>query len=331
MESNPILSIIVPVYNVEKYINRCIDSILNQQFSDFELILVDDGSPDNCGQICDDYAKKDSRIRVIHKENGGLGSARNVGIELSRGNYIGFVDSDDWISTDMYAFLIQIALEHKADIVSGSYILTKGSSEHLPKRYTTKTFEGIDKLRFYLELGMKYRISDYPVWNKIYKKDLFKDIRFPERQLFEDMATNFMLINKANKYVTSDKPVYFYFQDGESITRNGFKKQDYDLLLVSNQMLDMSKKIGDSVLVHLSEEKLGRSYFSMLSKIAFYGLKDETIDYRITVSDLTRNLRQNFVTLLKSQMPINRKILMILLCIHINCVAIPSKIIKKFM
>lgn len=103
---NPKISIIVPVYEVEPYIHKCVDSILAQTFTDFELILVDDGSPDNCGEICDEYEENDSRIRVIHKENGGPSSARNAGLNIAKGDYIGFVDSDDWIETDMYEMLI---------------------------------------------------------------------------------------------------------------------------------------------------------------------------------------------------------------------------------
>lgn len=111
------ISIIVPVYNVEKYLNRCLDSILNQTFTDFELILVDDGSTDNSGIICDEYKTKDNRIKVIHKENGGLSSARNAGLDIARGRYIGFVDSDDFISKDMYQILYNEAEKNKADMI----------------------------------------------------------------------------------------------------------------------------------------------------------------------------------------------------------------------
>ena len=113
---NPKISIIVPVYKVEKYIHKCIDSILAQTFTDFELILVDDGSPDNCGKICDEYAKEDSRIVVIHKDNGGVSDARNIGISRANGEYIGFVDSDDYIDKDMYKNLYESCLNNKADI-----------------------------------------------------------------------------------------------------------------------------------------------------------------------------------------------------------------------
>ena len=117
----PKVSIIVPVYKVEKYLRKCIDSIINQTLKDIEIILVDDGSPDNCGKICDEYAAKDTRIKVIHKENGGLSSARNAGMEVAEGEYIGFVDSDDWIESDMYMTLWQKAKDINADLVNSDY------------------------------------------------------------------------------------------------------------------------------------------------------------------------------------------------------------------
>lgn len=137
------LSIIVPVYKVEKYIRRCLDSIINQTFTDFELILVDDGSPDTSGEICEGYAKKDERIRVIHQENKGLSGARNTGVEVSKGEYIGFVDSDDWIELEMYEKLITAAEKYGADIVKCGLDYTDGNCHDRDNYGTgTQTFEG---------------------------------------------------------------------------------------------------------------------------------------------------------------------------------------------
>ena len=122
--NNPLISIIVPIYNVEVYIRNCVDSILGQSYENIEIILVDDGSPDNCGDICDEYGSKDKRIKVIHKKNGGLSSARNAGIDIATGDYLGFIDSDDWIESDMYESLYTALTSHKADIsVCGRYIV----------------------------------------------------------------------------------------------------------------------------------------------------------------------------------------------------------------
>ena len=134
-EGIPKVSIIIPVYNVEKYLNRCIKSILKQTFRDFELILVDDGSPDKCPQLCDDWCKKDKRIWVIHKENGGQSSARNVGLEAARGEYIGFVDSDDWIEKDMLQLLYDSILKCRADISMCDYVIDKGMKKKMKKKF----------------------------------------------------------------------------------------------------------------------------------------------------------------------------------------------------
>lgn len=129
--TKPKISIIVPVYKAEPYLRKCIDSILNQTFKDFELILVDDGSPDRCGEICDEYALKDSRIKIIHKENSGRSSARNVGLDIAQGEYIGFVDSDDWIEPDMYEVLYSKAKIESADIIALNYNCCIGEKKYL--------------------------------------------------------------------------------------------------------------------------------------------------------------------------------------------------------
>lgn len=325
---NPILSVIVPVFNVEMYLKRCVDSIINQDLKDLEIILVNDGSLDNSGTICDEYAKIDNRVKVIHKKNMGLGAARNSGLKLAKGKYVGFVDSDDWITKDMYSFLIDLAIKHNADIVSSSYILTCGDNEIKQKEYYIKCFEGNEKIRFYLEHGMKYRVSDYSVCNKVYQKKLFDTIQFPEGQLYEDGVTNLKLINGANRYVKSDKITYYYFQEGNSITRNGFTKKDYDLLLIGKQMVEFANSKKDERIIELAMMKEARSYFSMLSKIAMYGFASEVEDKSCIVSELTHNLRHKYFLLMRSPMPLNRKIIMSLLCIHINMVRIPLRILK---
>ncbi|MBT2703810.1 glycosyltransferase [Chryseobacterium sp. ISL-80] len=325
----PFLSIIVPVYQVEKYLSRCINSIINQDYDDFELILVNDGSPDSSGIICDSYAKLDKRIRVIHKKNGGLGSARNAGLKVAKGMYVGFVDSDDWITPDMYTFLIEIAKTYNADIVASSYILTKGSTDINQINHSIKCFVGEEKLKYYLESGMKHRVADYSVCNKIYNLRLFQGIKFPEGQFYEDVATNYKLIKSANKFIKSDKITYFYFQDSSSITRNGFKKQDHDLLLVSKELVALVQEEANNRLIEIARMKEARAYFSMLSKIVVYGFQDNVEDSKEITKWLTKNLRENYILLLKSPMPLNRKIIMTLLCINKNIIKIPFNIYQQ--
>jgi glycosyltransferase involved in cell wall biosynthesis len=325
----PKISIIVPVYKVEQYLKRCVNSILAQTYKDFELILVNDGTPDNCGVICDYFAEQDKRIRVVHKENGGLSSARNAGIEVAEGEYIGFVDSDDWITNDMFEYLLNLIEEYDCDVSSVSYVLSKGEEYLKQSKIEVKCYVGNEILRNYLFEGMSKRIADFPVWNKLYKRHLFNEIRFPQGQLYEDIATNFMLLQRANKYVRSNKISYFYFQDGASITRRGFQNKDLEILIVGDQMMELALSVGDHEIIKLAKMKQARSYFSLLSKISLYGFHDKKSIKDNTVTDLTRKLRRQYILLLKSPMPLNRKIVMSLLCIHINLVKIPIQLFAR--
>ena len=172
------ISVIVPVYKVEPYLSRCLDSIINQTYRNLEIILVDDGSPDRCGEICDEYARQDSRIRVIHKANGGLSDARNHGIDVAIGDYIAFVDSDDYIATDMYEkMLARLELDNSDMVVCNYYRFDEGSAPpkdgyiQLPDRVLTQD-EAFD---FYLQIGGDY----VSAWNKLYKRTIFDDLRYP--------------------------------------------------------------------------------------------------------------------------------------------------------
>ncbi|MDV4769588.1 glycosyltransferase, partial [Enterococcus faecium] len=178
------ISIIVPVYKVEPYLRKCVDSILAQTFTDFEVILVDDGSPDNSGKICDEYASKDSRVRVIHKKNGGLSSARNAGIDVARGKYLGFVDSDDYIEKDMYELLYDNIVKEQADLsICGIYDIYAGKKvKILPEEY--KVLDKVSAMKIVLEAQS---FSVHAV-NKLYKKELFNKIRYPENIITEDAA-----------------------------------------------------------------------------------------------------------------------------------------------
>ena len=164
---NDLISIIIPVYKVEKYLEKCIESVLKQTYTNLQIILVDDGSPDNCGKICDEYAKKDSRIEVIHKINGGLSDARNVGINRANGRYIGFVDSDDYIKEDMYEKLINLIKEYNADVsICNLYDVFDGKEYVRNKDNGIHEYSRIDILK---EILLDKNIQSY-AWNKLYKK-----------------------------------------------------------------------------------------------------------------------------------------------------------------
>lgn len=225
---NVILSIIVPIYNVEKYLRNCIDSILNQTFEEFELILVNDGSPDLSLEICREYEKKDERIIVVDKENGGLSDARNVGIDIAKGKYIGFVDSDDWVEKSMYETLVYILEKYNADIAQCEYI--RAENENIKKKNEDKIVEKCFDRELALDnLYNELTVSTVVAWNKIYKRELFDNIRYPKGKLHEDEFTTYKLIDRANKIAYINKKLYYYRDTPNSIVNSEYniRRLDY--------------------------------------------------------------------------------------------------------
>ncbi len=219
----PEISVIVPVYKVEKFIYRCVNSILNQTFTDFELILVDDGSPDNCPAICDEYAEKDSRIKVIHKQNGGLSDARNVGKEKATGNYITFIDSDDWIHKEYLERLYNACHDFDADVSVCGYFRTENQEPVIAsEKYAVNTFTPED---FWCSLELNHAIAP---WGKLYKRELDKDIKFPVGKLHEDVFTTHEYIFSAQKIAFFPAEMYFYYINSDSITGKGWYPKRMD-------------------------------------------------------------------------------------------------------
>lgn len=217
----PVISVIVPVYRVEKYIRRCVDSILAQSFRDYELILVDDGSPDYSGVICNEYATRDPRIRVIHKENGGLSSARNAGIDAASGEYLFFMDSDDVIHPDTLGILYECIDKTGAEISVGEF--TRFSKEDsitfLPwdEKYTVLT--NLEALNAFFD-GRESLHSLVSACCKLIHRIMFDGIRFPVGRLFEDEFTTYKLYYHATKIVFCGATLYYYFVNDDGITRN---------------------------------------------------------------------------------------------------------------
>lgn len=220
MES-PIISVVVPVYNVEEYLPDCVESILAQTFKVFELILVDDGSPDNCGALCDSYAKKDARVRVIHKENGGLSDARNKGIDQAKGEYITFIDSDDIIYREYLEYLYEAAQKYDADIVQGTITThldklgTLGKDRH-HQEYGVRVFSGEEAIRDYLTYRTHYSNSTF----KLIRTTLFDGVRFPVGKYSEDEYTTYKLVLKSRKDVCLPMFIYYYRLREGSIVRS---------------------------------------------------------------------------------------------------------------
>ena len=214
-----LITVIVPVYKVEKYLRRCIDSIIAQSYKNLEIILVDDGSPDNCGRICDEYAKKDDRIRVIHQKNGGLSAARNTGLDIATGDYIGFVDSDDYIAPDMYEKLLSLIISENADIAICNYQMVDENGQII------KTDQGIQNgvLTNYQALKELQGNNDgvfIIACNKLFSAKTIKTDRFPVGRLCEDNYIIHKLFFFSKKVAVTDSRFYYYTQRAGSIMRN---------------------------------------------------------------------------------------------------------------
>jgi glycosyltransferase involved in cell wall biosynthesis len=218
---NKLVSIIVPIYNVEKYLHRCVHSILKQTYRNIEIILVDDGSPDRCGEMCDEYASLDKRVKVIHKENGGLSDARNMGINISRGCYISFIDSDDWIHEKYIEILVDILEKGNADISVCGFLKTSVEDfTRAPLNEHIFEFTNIEALeQLYGEFSTQLVVA----WGKLLKKSLLQNIRFPIGRLHEDVFTTYKIIYEAKKVVFTTNQLLYYWQREESITGGGLK------------------------------------------------------------------------------------------------------------
>lgn len=324
------ISIIIPIYNQEKFLNRCVDSVLNQTYKNLEIILVNDGSTDNSAKIIENYSQIYNRIRIINKKNGGISSARNAGLSIANGDFLAFVDSDDWIENDIYEHCLSIALSTDSDVVDFGIIFSSNNNSKFDskKRTRIETVLGDKIIHDYLLTGQKGR-TPFSVCRKLYKRNLFNNIWFPEGKINEDIVTNYKVLLRAKKLSKTDKIGYHYFQDGTSTTRGGLKERDFDLIEASTELYELTIKGNSLENQKLAKIKLGRSYFSLLAKIAFYGIKDDKLDYRKTIDELTKELRKYYFLLMKSPIPINRKIMIALLCINFNLLKAPLNIYKN--
>ena len=223
-----LISVIVPVYKVEKYLDRCVGSIVNQTYQNLEIILVDDGSPDNCGAMCDTWAEKDSRIKVIHKKNGGLSDARNAGMAIASGEYIGFIDSDDFIAPEMYQLLLDRLVADQSDISACGVemIYENGAS---PQSLTCPGNCLLSQEQA-MEAVIRESWLKPPVWYKLYKAEQIKDIPFPVGKYHEDVFWTYQVVARATTVSVFDTPCYFYLQRGGSIMGESFSLHRLDAM-----------------------------------------------------------------------------------------------------
>ena len=303
-----LISVIIPVYKVENYIERCIESVISQTYKNLEIILVDDGSPDRCGKICDDFAENDERIKVIHKENGGLSEARNCGIELATGQYLAFVDGDDFIKETMYETLYKNLISSNADISICEYVkYNEKKNKYIQKNYKneTKIFSRKEAIR---KLLLDEEITNH-AWNKLYKKKLFDNTRYPKNMLMEDFATTYLLFEKANCVVFQDTPQYVYVQREGSILKNMDKRFLGDLEKIEEKRY--------LYLIHNEKELKKEAEIERASYIKFFynivytnniNEKIDTIKYKEYYKFYKKIYKKYSKELLKIQHSLNAKI-----------------------
>ena len=301
-----LISVIVPVYNVEEYLEKCLLSIINQTYQNLEIILIDDGSTDSSGIICEQYKEKDKRIKVIHKENGGLSSARNIGVEQASGTWVAFVDSDDYIEVTMYEILLKLAIENKADIALAHFrSFDSNEIEACVDSDNIITFKEHELLEVYI-LG-DYHIST-SVWDRLYRKTLIEEIIFPKGKLHEDILYTIEAFYKCNKAVYIDHAYYYYRigRDKSIMAKQYDFKNLTDLLDLTNQAADYLRDHDEKKLASLYVTKRYLEFSDILGKKITIESKNLIEKY------LNQNKKEVFKAFFNKEIRNKEKILLIL-------------------
>lgn len=319
----PEISVIVPVYKVEKYLDQCVKSIVDQTFKDFELILVDDGSPDRCPQMCDEWARKDSRIRVVHKENGGAASARNLALQIFSGRYVLFVDSDDTIPCNAMEKMYAYAQHYSCDIVEGQMRVVRGESEKESEEVKEKV--RVYTRNEYLDAYLKFtsQKTRYFPWAKLYSKKVAKKIKYPEGLTSEDVEGTFRAIVAASSVIEISEIVYFYRVNESGVTFSPLSKTCRDMYVVWENVIEYAQKEAPEY-VKKCKYNLERidlpTYLNFLTK----PIKQDFVGYSIVMRECRKKLKKNYFKLMLGPLPVGKKIILT------ATMAIPGKIFLHF-
>ena len=298
------ISVIIPIYNVEKYLAECIESVINQTFSDLEIILVNDGSTDNCREICENYKRKDSRIKLIHKINGGISSARNAGIDIANGDYYTFIDSDDYIMPDMIEQLFYISKSTDADI---SICCIANNKDEFDKGIN-KDIEILTK-----EETLKCILTEKKILTsacgKLYKSELFNVVRYPDGKIYEDLGTTYKLVELSEKIAFVNVKKYYYRTNNESITKSSFSNRQMEYYIIAEELQKFVKQKYPQYFKYAIYHSV-RISISFMRKISECEFEDkETINFLIS------NIRTNILKYLFSEYSIFSKLYGVLICI----------------
>ena len=317
---NELISIIVPVYNVEQYLEKCVDSIINQKYKNLEIILVDDGATDSSGKLCDELAKIDNRIKVYHKENGGLSDARNYGVERATGDYIGFVDSDDYIDSEMYEELYEAIKKENVDVVECNLKIIYPDRVEL---FTEQKYYNVYTKQEYLEEYLKIEKIFGSACVRLIKSDIAKKLKFPVGKLYEDTYYAYDLIEKVDRYVIMNNPYYNYLMRENSITNTKFNPRIFDLIEIVEKFRKTTYENYPGLKEAVDCRKM-YAYFSVLNSI----LLEENYRDNEYYSEILSYFKRNYISLLKHKyINRNRKLSVILIKLNID---LYRKVLMKY-
>lgn len=320
-----LISVIVPIYGVEEYLKKCVNSIANQTYKNLEIILVDDGSPDKCPEICDDFAKRDSRIKVIHKKNGGLSDARNAGIDCANGEYFVFVDSDDWVENTMVEHLLAACKKYDVKLASCARYITDGNS------INTVAFNGNEQA-YTAEEALNKILSgkaiDVAVWDKIYARRVFDDIRFPVGENNEDLAVFYKIIDIAGKIAHCGTIEYYYRNRPGSITKLEYSIESRKVIEKNLNAIEVLVDRKYPICKNSFFRYKAVNIYALLNKyIKCKGVR-KTFEYDYLVREF-KNSKMYFFK--DEQTPIKEKIIAMMILLHIyNPYLIVKKAIKGY-
>lgn len=309
----PEISVIVPVYKAEQYLERCVKSILEQTYQNFELILVDDGSPDGSPILCDKWAEKDSRVHVIHKKNGGASSARNAGLKIAKGNWIAFADSDDWLNETALKTLYDLAKKYNVPMaIGGMRVAQKYTGTQATAKQDAVVLSRTDLMSRFFRLNGEP--DTHSVCGAIIQRDILDGYTFIEGKMNEDVEACYYLARKCEKAVYTDASLYNYFKNVEGVTNSGFSKKKLDLLDIWDIVQKQVEQYTPEYL-YACEMNCKRARFTLLTQMNINGYDKNDCFMVKTKKKLKKEVREAFWDLMKWKMPVSRKILLIFECV----------------
>lgn len=309
----PEISVIVPVYKAEQYLERCVKSILEQTYQNFELILVDDGSPDGSPILCDKWAEKDSRVHVIHKKNGGASSARNAGLKIAKGNWIAFADSDDWLNETALKTLYDLGKKYNVPMaIGGMRVAQKYTGTQATAKQDAVVLSRTDLMSRFFRLNGEP--DTHSVCGAIIQRDILDGYTFIEGKMNEDVEACYYLARKCEKAVYTDASLYNYFKNVEGVTNSGFSKKKLDLLDIWDIVQKQVEQYTPEYL-YACEINCKRARFTLLTQMNINGYDKNDCFMVKTKKKLKKEVREAFWDLMKWKMPVSRKILLIFECV----------------